>query len=243
MKGGSPFGSYSAALARGSFMKSGKRNPLLHLVRARPRLFIATLAAVAFGLLLPTQVSSHVVTRWLLAWNVGAGLYVVLAAVMMMRSANHHMRHRAQLQDDGQLVILVLVVVATIASLAAIAGELVVVKDMHGLIKSAHIALTGVTVLTSWAFIQVMFALHYAHDYYAAACHGKPAGLEFPKDDCPNYGDFFYFAAVIGTSGQTADVSFVSKPMRRIGALHCILAYLFNTTVLALLINIGASMF
>lgn len=61
--------------------------------------------------------------------------------------------------------------------------------------------------------------------------------------DQPDYGDFFYFAAVIGTSGQTADVSFISKPMRRIGSVHCILAYLFNTTVLALLINIGASLF
>jgi uncharacterized membrane protein len=189
------------------------------------------------------EVSRHTVTRWLIAWNVGAGLYVALAAIMMIRSTRHHMRHRAQLQDDGQLVILSLVVVATIASLAAIGGELIVVKDMHGLIKSAHITLAGVTVLTSWAFIQVMFALHYAHDYYSAACHGKSAGLEFPKDDEPDYGDFFYFAAVIGTSGQTADVSFVTKPMRRIGALHCILAYLFNTTVLALLINIGASLF
>ena len=28
-----------------------------------------------------------------------------------------------------------------------------------------------------------------------------------------------------------------------LGTLHCILSYLFNTTVLALLINIGASMF
>ena len=28
-----------------------------------------------------------------------------------------------------------------------------------------------------------------------------------------------------------------------IGSIHCILAYLFNTTVLALLINIGASLF
>ena len=133
----------------------------------------------------------------------------------MRRSSQHHMRHRAQLQDDGQLVILALVAVATIASLAAIGGELVVVKDMHGLIKSAHIALAGGTVLTSWAFIQVMFTLHYARDYYAAACHGKPAGLEFPKDESPDYGDFFYFAAVIGTSGQTADVSFVSKPGER----------------------------
>jgi uncharacterized membrane protein len=153
------------------------------------------------------------------------------------------MRQRAQLQDDGQLVILSLVVVSTIASLAAIAGELVVVKDMHGFSKGAHIALAGVTVLSSWAFIQMMFALHYAHDYYAAACHGRKAGLQFPDDEPPDYGDFFYFASVIGTSGQTADVAFVSKPLRRIGSIHCILAYLFNTTVLALLINIGASMF
>jgi len=114
---------------------------------------------------------------------------------------------------------------------------------MHGFVKEAHIALAGVTVLSSWAFIQVMFALHYAHEYYAAACHGRRAGLQFPEDDKPDYGDFFYFAAVIGTSGQTADVSFVTKPMRRIGSMHCILAYLFNTTVLALLINIGASLF
>jgi len=130
-----------------------------------------------------------------------------------------------------------------VASLCAIAGELVVVKEMQGLIKAAHVTLAGVTVLSSWSFIQVMFALHYAHDYYAAVCHGHPPGLAFPNDEQPDYGDFFYFASVIGTSGQTADVSFISKPMRRIGSVHCILAYLFNTTVLALLINIGASLF
>lgn len=222
---------------------SWQRNRILRQVHARPRLFIATAVAIAVGILLPTALASHAVTRWLVAWNTGTGLYVLLAAIMMIRSSHHHMRHRAQLQDDGQRVILVLVVVSTIASLAAIAGQLAVVKDMHGFIKGAHIALAGATVLSSWAFIQVMFALHYAHDYYAAVCHGRPAGLQFPDSDPPDYGDFFYFAAVIGTSGQTADVSFVSKPLRRIGSLHCILAYLFNTTVLALLINIGASMF
>ena len=212
-------------------------------VKARPRLFIATAVAIAVSVFLPAGVASQPVTRWLIAWNAGTLLYVLLSAVMMIRSSHHHMRHRAQLQDDGTLVILALVVVSAIASLAAIGGELVVVKDMHGLDKGLHIALAGITVLSSWAFIQVMFALHYAHDYYAAVCHGRPAGLLFPQEDQPDYGDFFYFAAVIGTSGQTADVSFVSKSLRRIGSLHCILAYLFNTTVLALLINIGASMF
>ena len=221
----------------------GLRYRFLRVLRARPRLYVATLFAMAVGWFLPDSVASHGVTRWLIAWNVGTCLYVALAAVMMTRSTEHRMHQRAKLQDDGQWVILTLVFISGIAGLAAIAGELAVVKDMHGVIRSLHIALAGLTVLSSWAFIQVMFALHYAHEYYAAFGRGEPPGLQFPSDDAPGYGDFFYFSAVIGTSGQTADVSFVSKPMRRIGSLHCILAYLFNTTVLALLINIGASLF
>ncbi|MEO8921818.1 MAG: DUF1345 domain-containing protein [Caldimonas sp.] len=220
-----------------------RRNRFIRQLRIRPRLYISLAAAVAVELFLPLSTASHSITRLLLAWNVGTVLYVILAAIMMIRSSHQHMRHRAQLQDDGQLIILLLVVIASVASLAAIAGELVVVKDMHGLLRIAHITLAGVTVLSSWAFIQVMFCLHYAHDFYAAACHGRPPGLQFPADDHPDYGDFFHFAAVIGTSGQTADVNFSSKPMRRIGTVHCILAYLFNTTVLALLINIGAGLF
>ncbi len=216
---------------------------VIHPFRTRPRLWIATVVAILVGTLLPMSVAAHAVTRWLIAWNAGTGTYVVLAVIMMSRSSHHHMRRRAQLQDDGQLLVLALACLATVASLAAIAGELTVVKESHGTLKSLHIALAGITVLSSWAFIQVMFALHYAHEYYAAVCHAKPAVLQFPGNDEPDYGDFFYCAAIIGTSGQTADVSFVSKRMRRIGSLHCILSYLFNTTVLALLINIGASLF
>jgi len=218
------------------------RYPVLRHLRARPRLFIATVAAAILGVLLPTEVAGHSVTRWLIAWNTGAGLYVLLAAIMMIRSSSHQMRRRAQLQDDGEIAILALASLAAVASLAAIAGELAVVKDMHGYIKGAHVALAGTTLLSSWAFVQVMFALHYAHEYYASICHGRPAVLQFPGGEDPDYGDFFYFAVVIGTSGQTADVSFASKRLRRIGSLHCILAYLFNTTVLALLINIAAGL-
>ncbi len=215
----------------------------VHVFKVRPRLYIVAALGVLTGLLLPHGVASQPISRWLIAWNVAAWLYVALAAVMMIRSSQGHMRHRAQLQDDGKYAILGLTVVSAVASLVAIAFELAVVKDLHGWSRGLHIGLAGLTVLSSWSFIQVMFTLHYAHDYYLAACHGRKPGLSFPDDPDPDYGDFFYFAAVIGTSGQTADVSFVTKPMRRIGSLHCILAYLFNTTVLALLINIGASLF
>jgi uncharacterized membrane protein len=218
-------------------------NRILRQLHARPRLFIATSIAVLVALLLPASLRIQPVTRLLIAWNAGTLLYVALAAIMMIRSSPQKMLYRAQLQDDGKITILVLVCLTAMASLAAMAGELAVVKTAHGLLKGAHIALAGCTVLSSWAFIQMMFALHYAHDYYAAVSHRRPVGLGFPHDDRPDYGDFFYFSAIIGTSGQTADVPFMSKPMRRVGTMHCILAYLFNTTVLALLINIAASLF
>lgn len=216
---------------------------LLRLLRARPRLFIVTALALAVAFWLPATVAHSGTTRFLIAWNVESVGYVLLAAIMMNRSTPSQMHRRAQVQDDGELVILLLAAVAAMASLAAIAGELALVKDLHGAQRMAHIALAGGTVLASWGFIQVMFTLHYAHDYYAAHCHGRKTGLIFPEEDCPGYGDFFYFAAVIGTSGQTADVSFATKPMRRIGTVHCMLAYFFNTTVLALLINIGSGLF
>lgn len=216
----------------------------MHQIRARPRLVAATLIAVAVWILLPHVLITYPVTRWLVAYNTLTVLYLMLATIMMSRSTEHQMCHRARMQDDGQIVILVLVAASAIASLAAIAGELSVVKDIRGATRAGHIALTGLTVLSSWAFIQIIFALHYAHDYYAAIDQKRPPGLRFPEEEKrPTYGDFFYFSAIIGTSGQTADVAFATKAMRRIGTLHCILAYLFNTIVLALLINISASLF
>jgi uncharacterized membrane protein len=163
-----------------------QRNRILRQVRARPRLFIATAVATLVGIVLPIDVASHTVTRLLIAWNVGTCLYVLLAAVMMTRSSLNHMRHRAQLQDDGQFVIIILVTISSVASLVAIAAELAVVKDMHGLIKIAHISLAGLTVLSSWAFIQVMFALHYAHDYYATFAKAGRLDCSFPMMSSPD---------------------------------------------------------
>ena len=49
-------------------------------------------------------------------------------------------------------------------------------------------------------------------------------------------------ACVIGTSGQRADVSFTGRKMRRIGLLHGLLCFFFNTTVLALTVNMASGL-
>jgi len=219
-----------------------RRSVLIRFITARPRLFICALVGLATMAILPPTTASHAITRLIVGWNVGAWLYLLLAARMMFWSTHERMRTRALQEDEGRIIILVMVVTVAILSLVAIITELSVSKDMQGTLRFTHMALAALTVLSSWAFTQVMFALHYAHDYYAAELRGDSAGLDFPGGHAPDYGDFLYFSCVIGTSGQTADISFTSRTMRRVGLVHCVLAFFFNTTLLALTINIASGL-
>ncbi len=215
----------------------------IRLLLARPRLFSSIAIGVASALLLPESVAQQAVTRAIIGWNVCAVLYLVLAMKMMFWSSHERMRTRALQHDEGSTVVLLLVITAALMCIGAIVAELAVVKDLKGTIRYAHIALAALTIASSWAFTQTMFALHYAHDYYVSAIHGEHGGLDFPGGHPPDYGDFLYFASVIGTSGQTADVSFSSRKMRRTGTVHCVLAFFFNTTLVALTINIASGLF
>ena len=215
----------------------------IRLLLARPRLFSSIAIGAASALLLPESVAQQAVTRAIIGWNVCAVLYLVLAMKMMFWSSHERMRTRALQHDEGSTVVLLLVITAALMCIGAIVAELAVVKDLKGTIRYAHIALAALTIASSWAFTQTMFALHYAHDYYVSAIHGEHGGLDFPGGHPPDYGDFLYFASVIGTSGQTADVSFSSRKMRRTGTVHCVLAFFFITTLVALTINIASGLF
>lgn len=218
------------------------RLPVIRHARTRPRLTLSALIGVLTLILLDMVTAWRVQTRLLVAWNVGSVLYLGLAWTMMARASLDKMRNRAKLQDEGQTTILVMTVLAATASLVAIVAELTVVKDLTGFSKAAHIGLAALTLASAWAFTHTMFALHYAHEYYNAIGRGHAACLEFPGQDKPIYSDFLYFAFVVGTSGQTADVAMASTRVRRIGLLHCVLAFVFNTTILALMVNIGAGL-
>lgn len=221
---------------------SACRPIFIRLIFSRPRLFSSILVGVLVVFFLPRSLALHEITRAIIGWNVGAWLYLILAARMMFWATSEKMRTRAIEQDDGKFIVLGMVIVAAIVSIGAIVAQLAVVKDMHGMLRYAHITLAVLTILSSWAFTQVMFALHYAHDFYVAQECGSPGGLEFPNATAPDYSDFLYFACVIGTSGQTADVSFTSRAMRRTGLVHCVLAFFFNTTLVALTINIASGL-
>jgi uncharacterized membrane protein len=93
----------------------------------------------------------------------------------------------------------------------------------------------------SWAAVHTIFALHYAHDYYRPA---KPGGLQFPSGDQhekADYWDFVYFSFVIGMTAQVSDVGITDKTIRRTATAHGIISFVFNTALVALMVNIAAS--
>ena len=214
---------------------------------SRPRLVGAILVGLAAGLCLalaPTtlQTSSRVIAAWDAAcsWFIGATL------VGMSGRKGGDIQARAAAQDDGRGMILGLVLLATAASLAAVGVELSAAKADHGVFKTLRIAFAFYTVVASWFVAQLIFAIHYAHEYYSLADFPPGAlnkGLKFPEGGEPDYWDFLHFSVVIGVASQTADISFDSRRLRRIGTVHSLLAFAFNTVVVALTINLWAGIF
>jgi uncharacterized membrane protein len=178
----------------------------------------------------------------LVAWNAASLLYLLLSWQMMRRVPADVIRSRAVDQDEGAMTILLLVVVGAAAVLLAVGTQLGHMKSLQGASRAAHLALALLTIVTSWLFTQVLFALHYAHGFYMHRHRGQDDPLQFPGTRDPDYGDFVYFSCIIGTAAQTADVAIASPGLRRVATLHCVLSFFFNATLLALSINVAAGL-
>jgi uncharacterized membrane protein len=211
-----------------------KMSKPVRLVYARPRIFISILVGFAAFFLLPG--SLRPVTRLVIAWDVFIALYLVLVYTMVFRSGLVHIKRNAALQDDGRFLIPLVTALGAFASLAAIIFELG--ASQHSV---PGLALATATIALSWAAVHTTFALHYAHDYYRGA---KPGGLQFPSGDThehADYWDFVYFSFVIGMTAQVSDVGITDKTIRRTATVHGIISFIFNTALLALMVNIAAS--
>ncbi|MFO1151475.1 MAG: DUF1345 domain-containing protein [Alsobacter sp.] len=212
--------------------------------RARPIFVAACLAALVTLALLPE--TSRTVARSLVAWDAFVVVYIVGACAMMALTPDAEMiQNRAEGLDYGSGAVLVVTIGGAVASLFAIAVELAAAK-VGGHTRASPIALSIATVALSWVFTHLVFALHYAHEFYGP--DGSPSdddtrqGLKFPGTAEPNYVEFVYFAFVIGCACATADVNITSRRMRWVAMAHGVVAFVFNTAIVALSINIAAGL-
>jgi uncharacterized membrane protein len=106
--------------------------------------------------------------------------------------------------------------------------------DITGGLTVAVMAALG--VISAWGVLHSSFTLHYAYLYYRS--EESAGGLEFPSEHSPDQLDFAYFAFTIAVSFAVSDVNVTDRTIRRAVLGHQILSFFFNTSILALVINL-----
>lgn len=210
-------------------------------LRAHPQLLTAVLVGVGVAWLAPGLIRSS--ARFILGWNTGAWLYLTLVGAMMVRADHARLKRVAAAHAEGSGIALGVVAAASVASVVALVLELSAIKA-QGLGESwVYLLLATSTLACSWLLLPVIFALNYASQYYRSAAGG---GLKFPTQDTrfePDYTDFLYLSFAIAVAFQTSDVEITSRPMRRLVLLQGVLAFFFNSAILALIINAAGNLF
>jgi uncharacterized membrane protein len=216
---------------------------LLRIITSRPRLFVGLgLGLVAFFLLTPVQ---NIAIRAVCAWNIGSVIFLGLSAILFFRADHTNISREAAAQQEGEWSVFALTLVGAIMSFAAIFLFSKATAD-HKAHTGAYLAFVVVTLMLSWLMTHVTFAYRYAHEFYthdAGQAKGKfEGGVVFPGEENPDYLDFIYFSFVLGMTFQVSDVNITSKKLRRLATLQGLIGFLFNTVILALSVNIAASL-
>lgn len=90
------------------------------------------------------------------------------------------------------------------------------------------VALSVTLIAGAWATM----VLTYAVDYMRR--DRRSGGLEFPGTEPPAFADYLYFALSVGTTFGTTDVTITSTDVRRTVTGQALVAFVFNTVIIAL---------
>ena len=213
---------------------------LLHRLAHLPatyRLAVGLAVGVVVWWGLPPELSR--LSRAVAAWDAFAVVSLLLLWAAIFTADADRIRAVAATEDFSRALSFVFVLVAASASLLAVIALLGTLHNLSPTALARHIGLSIVAVGAAWLLVHTVFTLRYAHIYYDANPDGSDVGgLDFPGGDKePDYLDIAYFSFVVGMTAQTADVSISGRDQRRLALLHGLISFVFNTTLVALVIS------
>jgi uncharacterized membrane protein len=205
----------------------------IHVARHRPH--FSTAVAIFFVLIATMSGAGFGFARgMLIAFDVSAAVFLAGVAWMFAHSPVATIKARVATQDAGRWGVLASSVIVTSVAIVSLSIELGAAKD-GGI---GIVILAAASLVLSWLFLNTMFGLHYAHEYYMSE---KGAALAFPDGATdPDYWDFMYFAFVLGMTFQVSDVQIAEKAVRRVALAHGIIAFFFDVVIVALSVNVVA---
>jgi uncharacterized membrane protein len=216
----------------------------MNIIKRRPRFILALIASLICAVIIshpyfqPLSWIEHI----LISYNIFQWLYVISLLLLAIEARPEKIQRLAKIQDEDTVTVLSIAIISSIITLVGIVCELSTAKEVHGVVKAMHLVLPAITLIGVWILLPTLFSIHYAHLYYLSKSDDqRPMRFpDNPKD--PDYFDFLYFSVTISVASQTADVSVNSSLGRKLVMAQSILAFVFNTSVLALGINVAASL-
>jgi len=209
---------------------------------AHHKLYLSLLASlIVFGICWLSKVSSE--SMFILTWLGYSITHLSLSWITIILVHPMDMKAFAKGQDSNRTLIFFFVLSAALVSLVAVVLLFKSTEHLSGSRLTLHVLLSIAAVVCSWSTVHTLFVFRYAHLYYETTAEGKNkskyiGGLEFPEEDHPDFLDFTYFSFVIGMTFQVSDVEISSKRIRRLALMHSLVAFAFNTVIVALSINI-----
>ena len=196
---------------------------------------IAAVAGIVFFFLLPESLNDT--TRYVAAWDLAVLVLVAEGAYIILRSTPESARIRAVAEDPGRVAILAVSLGASFISLAA--SVLIMSGDLDDTVAGIEVRtiLAVGAILGAWMLLHTAFTLHYARLYYTAT---DPEPILAFRGGPPDDADFAYFSFGMGMTFQVADVEINTPQLRRIVLAHQLMAFLYNTAILALVVNLIA---
>ena len=211
------------------------RPPLPHWLKRGPgRLLLSTALGVLGFTVFPIRATWHI--RAVVGWDIGALMLVLLAWRIIIRSGPKATAAHAAPEDPGGTVVWILALICSMFSLFA---ATFVLREVHRLPRPASTVWTVLALLAvalSWILTHTAYTLRYAHLYYR---RGGSGGLEFPGGRPPCDFDFAYFAFTLGMCFQVSDVTISASHIRKAALLHALISFVYNTTILALALNLA----
>lgn len=220
-------------------IKAPKKS-LIFRLDAHYKIFIALAIGFAAFLCFKNLASPPAII--LSVWIAFASTIIILDWIVILWAHPREIRKIASLEDSSRYILFLFVIGASLVSLGAILFLLISSKGGSKEEISAHVTLAMSAVVVSWWLVHTIYTLRYAHLYYSTNPDDdkrKPmGGLMFPEENEPDYLDFVYFSFVLGMTFQVSDVQISSRIIRRIAWAHGLIAFAFNTAIVALSINV-----
>jgi uncharacterized membrane protein len=174
----------------------------------------------------------------LVGWDAGALGFLAFVWWIIAGCDSAQTAEMATREDETRATASFLLLGASTASLVGVGFALIKANAVGGAMEGILTAAAGLTVVVSWAVIQAVFTLRYAHLYFAEPV----GGIDFPETKAPDYRDFAYLAFTIGMTYQVSDTALEDGLFRHTALRHALLAYLFGTVIVAMTINILAGL-